>query len=88
MLEKCRTVTPCTREDGRVAREVLGELEGKHGAVERNESYLSEGAGGGTFLALLQGTVVGRAAGMAAGTFWDQSAGEIQDHPIALLCHP
>lgn len=30
--------------------------------------------------------VVGRAAGMAAGIFWDQSAGEIQEHPIALLC--
>lgn len=34
-MQVCST---CTREDGRVAREVLGELEGRQGAVERNES--------------------------------------------------
>lgn len=38
MLGQCRSVAPCTGEDGRVTRELLEELEGKHGAVERNES--------------------------------------------------
>ena len=62
-----------------VLRESLGESMVQESSGE---------AGGGTPLALLQGTVVARAAGVATGTSWGWSAGENQEHPTALPCQP